>query len=92
MPPSEFDKRFPNRDSAVALLLASTVKRLREAKGWTQGKLADEMGLQQPAISVLENGRANPTLAFLEALAATLGVTFAELFQNPSKSGRKKRK
>jgi transcriptional regulator with XRE-family HTH domain len=42
--------------------------------------LAAEAGMRQALVSAIEVGAANPTLASLEKLAATLGVTFAELF------------
>ena len=74
------------------MALASNVRRLRVARGLTQGELAAALvDVQQPAISHIENGRANPSLLFLENLAAGLGVPLVELFAAPpTGSGKKK--
>jgi transcriptional regulator with XRE-family HTH domain len=77
-----FSSRFPVRDSAPARTLAKNVKRLRAVRGLSQDELADQVGVQTPAISHLENRRGNPTLATLEKLAAALGVRFTELFRS----------
>jgi transcriptional regulator with XRE-family HTH domain len=79
---SKFDKRFPQRNSAVSDALAANVRKLRKDKNWTQGELGDKADVEQAAISLLENGRSNPTLLMLENIAEALGVDFEELFQN----------
>jgi transcriptional regulator with XRE-family HTH domain len=82
----EYEARFPDRESQAAAALAANIRRLRLAKGWSQGDLAAAIDAQQPSISHIENGRANPTLLFLEALAHALGVEFTELFRSSPKS------
>lgn len=78
---SGFEGRFPARNSQVAKALARTVRRLRREKGWSQDDLAERIGLEQASISHIENARANPTLATLEALADSLEISFVELFE-----------
>lgn len=78
---SGFDKRFPARNSQMAKALGRNVRRLRKDKGWTQDELAAKLNLEQMAVSLIENSRANPTLETLEAIATCLGVKFAELFE-----------
>ena len=69
------------RDSqSVRRILARNLRRLRLERGWSQDDLAAEAGMRQALVSAIEVGAANPTLASLEKLAATLGITFAELF------------
>jgi transcriptional regulator with XRE-family HTH domain len=77
---SGFGERFPTRDTQVAKALARAVRRRRREKGWTQDELAAKVGVEQMAISLIENARANPTLETLEALANNLGIKFADLF------------
>ena len=77
---SGFDQRFPARNSQVAKALARNVRRLRRDKGWTQDELAAKLKVEQTAVSLIENNRANPTLQTLEAIAACLGVRFIDLF------------
>lgn len=77
---SGFGERFPSRDTQVARALARAVRRLRREKGWTQDDLAAKVGIEQAAVSLIENARANPTLETLEVLAKSLGVRFVDLF------------
>jgi transcriptional regulator with XRE-family HTH domain len=87
---SGFGKRFPARDSAVAKALALNVKRFRTAKGLTQDQLAAEVDIEQAAVSLIENGRANPTLLNLESISVALGVDFRDLFVTQPKAKRAK--
>ena len=56
------------------------VKRLREAKGWTQADLATKANVSRPYITMLEGGKQKtPSLAALQRLAKALGVPVTEL-------------
>jgi len=77
---SGFDKLFPARNSQVAKALARNVRRLRKEKGWSQDELAAKLKIEQMAVSLIENNRANPTLETIETIAACLGVRFIDLF------------
>jgi transcriptional regulator with XRE-family HTH domain len=81
MAPTGFDERFPSRRSPAVKALASNVQRLRRERGWTQGKLAAEANIEQNAVSLIENGRSNPTVIMMETLAKVLGVAFTDLFE-----------
>jgi transcriptional regulator with XRE-family HTH domain len=87
---SGFGERFPARNSVVAKTLAANIRRLRKGRGWTQEDLAAETEVEQAAISLIENARANPTLLMLEAIARALDVTFVELFAVPARQRRAK--
>jgi transcriptional regulator with XRE-family HTH domain len=50
------------------------LKELREAKGWSQKKLADESGTSQKGISNWENGERVPAWDAVLKLAKALGV------------------
>jgi DNA-binding XRE family transcriptional regulator len=47
----------------------------RKASGMTQRELAERMGTAQANISRFESGNYNPTLAFLQKMAQSLGKT-----------------
>lgn len=47
----------------------------RKAVGMTQKELAERMGTAQANISRFESGNYNPTLAFLQKMARSLGKT-----------------
>jgi transcriptional regulator with XRE-family HTH domain len=56
------------------------VKELREARGWSQRKLAAESGLDLVTVNHVETGkRSRPHLGTLESLAKALGVSVRDL-------------
>lgn len=57
------------------------VRELREERDTSLSALARSAQLSKATLSELERGTANPTLATLEALAVTLGVTVWDLLQ-----------
>ena len=61
------------------MTLNETLRILRQAKGWSQTRLARESGVSQTYISDLEAGRSNPTVPVLKRLAAALGVRVSDL-------------
>jgi transcriptional regulator with XRE-family HTH domain len=56
------------------------VKRLREARGWIQAKLAVEAGMAPSAVNQIENGKRSPSASSLNKLALALGVEVVDLF------------
>ena len=70
----------------------STIKLLREKKGYTQRQLAEQLMVSDKAVSKWESGRGLPDITLMEPLAKTLGVSLAELFsgdcvQNTNRHG-----
>lgn len=53
--------------------LGDVLARARKEAGMTQTELSKASGVPQNFISLIENGRANPTLKVLERLADGLG-------------------
>ncbi|WP_247563446.1 helix-turn-helix transcriptional regulator [Bradyrhizobium sp. 188] len=82
MTSSSFEERFPLRDSKAIQALAANLKRLRRERGLTQQQLSAQTGIDQAAISLIENGRSNPTVLMLESLAGTFGVRLVDLLEN----------
>lgn len=80
----EFRKRFPTRESAAIRGLAANVRRLRKAREWSQDHLAGELDIEQNAVSLLENGRSNPTILLVEQIARVFEVRLSELLDNVS--------
>ncbi|MGC9651029.1 helix-turn-helix domain-containing protein [Staphylococcus warneri] len=76
-----------------ALEFAMTVVKLRDELGWSQRKLADELGKPQSTIARIENGDSKPNLETMEAIARVtkktvkncicidLSLLFRRLFQ-----------
>jgi transcriptional regulator with XRE-family HTH domain len=62
------------------------IRRLREARGWSQAKLAGDTGMGVSGISQIETGARNPSAVTLWKIAGALGVEVGDLFpkaQNP---------
>ena len=56
-------------------ILGMNVRRLREAKEWSQEDLAEKADLHRTYVSGIERGVRNPTLTILFKLAGALGVS-----------------
>ena len=55
-------------------ILAQQFKELRKKKQLTQTQLAEKIGLEKGAISKIENGKFNLTLATINKIASALGA------------------
>ena len=55
---------------------------MRDAKGWSQERLAEHADLDRSYIAGIEVGARNPSLKALERLAAALSVHLADLFES----------
>ncbi len=62
------------------------IKELRAEREITQEELAERVGIFRTYMSRIETGVGNPTLTTIHALADSLGVSVAELFEVPAKS------
>lgn len=60
-------------DLEVEYSIIAQVLRKRIEKGMSQKQLAKKSGTKQSAISRLESGDSNPSIAFLEKIAKALG-------------------
>jgi transcriptional regulator with XRE-family HTH domain len=56
------------------------VRQLRMERGWSQEAFADLAKLHRTYIGSIERGEQNISLANIERVAATLGISLAELF------------
>jgi len=60
--------------------IGHNVRRLREAKGWNQTELGFRADTSPSIISLIENGKRNPSTNTLAKIAGALGVEAADLF------------
>jgi transcriptional regulator with XRE-family HTH domain len=56
------------------------VRQLRNERGWSQEAFANRACLHRTYIGSIERGEQNISLENIEKLAATLGISLAELF------------
>jgi len=78
---------MPNDTSARNL--AQNLRRLRETRGLSQQRLSTLSGVPRATWANLESGGANPTLAVLTRVSATLQVSIEELIGPPKASCRR---
>lgn len=62
-----------------AYITASAIKKLREAKGLTQLRLAEKIGVTAKAVSKWETAKGLPDITLIEPLSKALGVSVTEL-------------
>lgn len=62
-----------------------TLKALRKKRGWSQAKLAEMVGVEQPTIQRWESGKRLPDLEGLTDLAKALGVSAGSLLDGTAK-------
>ena len=65
------------------LRFGRTLRARRKALGMSQEALAEAARVSSSYVSQLERGRRSPTLHVLESLARGLGVTVADLLEDP---------
>lgn len=57
--------------------LAATLKSLRQARGWSLSKLADETGVSKAMLGQIERNESSPTVSTLWKIATGLNVPFS---------------
>ena len=62
------------------LVLKNRQREIRKAKGYSQQKLADEVGVSRNTISSIETGQFNPTAKLALILCIALDEKFEDLF------------
>jgi len=67
--------------SSPAKKLGENLRKIRLAKGMTQGDLCEKIGADVSYISNVENGNKNPTLSTIERIAKALNVSIEELMK-----------
>ena len=62
------------REETAVVSLGRRVRRLRDAKGWSQEHLAEQADMDRSYIAGIEVGARNPSVKALERLATALSV------------------
>ena len=69
------------RDEARLVAFVRDLRRRREEAGMTLAEVAERTGIDQPALSRLENGKGNPTARTLSRYCRALGGRVAWAFE-----------
>jgi putative transcriptional regulator len=60
--------------------LENRLKRMREAKGWSQGELARRLSVSRQTINAVETDKYDPSLPLGLRMAKLFGVAVPQLF------------
>lgn len=70
--------------SSLSLIAGERIRRVREAAGWSQQRLADAMGERQSVVSAIERGLREVYLRHIEAAAVAFDVPEAWFVARPA--------
>lgn len=60
--------------------MRNRLRELRDARGWTQGALADELDVSRQTVNALETGRYDPSLPLAFRIARLFGESIEAIF------------
>ena len=66
----------------IVIRFGRRVREIRTAKNINQTILAEKIGTDQSTISLVENGKQEPRLRFIEMLAVGLKTPLSEIFKD----------
>ena len=75
-----------NRADSATDRLCEQVRALRRNRGWTLEQMATASGVSRSMLSQIERGQANPTFSVAYKIAGALGLSLAELIEEPEQS------
>jgi len=75
--------KSPVSDEAISGRFGNRVRELRSANGWSLDQLAKSSGVSRSMLSQIERNNANPTIAVAFRIARALGMTLADLVEDP---------
>jgi len=60
--------------------MKNRIRLLRAEKGWSQGELAEQVGVSRNSVNSVENGKFDPSLPLAFRIAHAFGLTVEEVF------------
>lgn len=62
--------------------MKNILKELRATRGWSQGDLADALGVSRQSVNALETGKYDPSLPLAFRIARLFGKRIEEIFDD----------
>jgi transcriptional regulator with XRE-family HTH domain len=72
-------KKLSSRERQAPQGLASNIRNLRKARGWSQTALAERIGAHLSHVNRVETGKYTPSLDFIVKVAEAFGVTVDDI-------------
>ncbi|MBI1391371.1 MAG: helix-turn-helix domain-containing protein [Alphaproteobacteria bacterium] len=60
--------------------MKNKVRELRETRGWSQARLAEELAVSRQTVIAIEKGKYDPSLPLAFVIARTFGLAIEEIF------------
>ncbi|MBN1231505.1 MAG: helix-turn-helix transcriptional regulator [Anaerolineales bacterium] len=60
--------------------MKNQIRVLRAERGWSQARLAEELGVSRQTVNAIETGKYDPSLPLAFKIAACFGKTLEEIF------------
>ena len=60
--------------------MKNRIRLLRAEKGWSQGELAEQVGVSRHSVNSVENGKFDPSLPLAFRIAHAFGHTVEEVY------------
>lgn len=60
------------------------LRELREARGWSQGRLAEELAVSRQTVNALETGKYDPSLPLAFRIARLFDAAIEQVFLDPA--------
>jgi putative transcriptional regulator len=67
--------------------MKNRIRLLRAEKNWSQGDLADQVGVSRNSINSVENGKFDPSLPLAFRIAHAFGLAVEEVFDKDDAFG-----
>jgi putative transcriptional regulator len=64
--------------------LKNRLKVLRAERDWSQGDLAERLGVSRQSVNAIETGKYDPSLPLAFRIADLFGLAIEEIFINPA--------
>ena len=58
---------------------------LRAERAWSQGDLAEQLGVSRQSVNAIETGKYDPSLPLAFRIADLFGLAIEEIFLNPTR-------
>lgn len=61
--------------------MRNRLRELRGSRGWSQGHLADELGVSRQSVNAIETGKYDPSLPLAFRIALLFGKRIEDVFE-----------
>ena len=66
-------------------VVKNRLKVLRAERDWSQGDLADRLGVSRQSVNAIETGKYDPSLPLAFRIAELFGLAIEEIFTSPAR-------